>query len=331
MKYFIVSVLVVCVTSHVCFADEVVLPASKGVLVVEVTNGTANGAALTGDEVIVGIYENRQFLYNLNGKVAADDKAVFDNVPLGDNFLALARVKHQDMMFNGHPVVLKLTDVNETEHVAPVRVFDVTNDKSGLSVEVHHVIIKARSESLEISEYMQLKNSSDMAVSSDKKDDQNRNIILEIMLPGGFKNLKSTSYFEESALVVTEQGFYDTMAVPPGEFPVNFSYTLDITSSTMDIVKGISLPTSNLMVFAELGQAKLRGLGRPENQLITSNGTPMEYYKLRDPAPSEEIAFQIVGFNISRSGRTTWMILSLTFGALAVLVVLRSRPGRTDA
>jgi hypothetical protein len=207
--------------------------------------------------------------------------------------------------------------------LAHVEVYDVSWDKSHLSVGVHHIIIKALSTFLEISEYMQLKNSSDMAVSSKQKDGENREVILEIMLPKGFQNLKSTSYFKDAALVITEQGFYDTMAVPPGEYAVNFSYILDITSSTMDIVKEISLPTSNLIVFAELGQAKLKGLGQADNKLITSSGTPMEYYKLSDLTATEEIAFQITGFNVNTSGFTTWVILSLTFGVLVVFVFLR--------
>ena len=154
---------------------------------------------------------------------------------------------------------------------------------------------------------------------------------MEIMLPEGFKNLKAMSYFEENALVVTEQGFYDTMAVPPGEYQANISYTLDISSSTMDIVKGISLPTSNLIVFAELGQAELRGLGEADKQVTNASGAPMMYYQLSDLAPAEEVAFQIVGFNVSSSGLNTWLILSLTFGALGVLVVLRLRPKIADS
>ncbi len=327
MKYFIVSVLVLCISSHICLADEAAMPSSKGVLVVEVANGTAKGAAVAGDEVIVGIFENSQLLHSLNGEVAADGKAVFEDVPIGDNIVALARVKHQDMMYNGRPVVLKPT---EDRHLVNVEVYDVSWDKSHLSVGAHHLIIKARSEYLDISEYMQLRNSSDMAVSSKQKDSRNREVILEIMLPEGFKNLKSMSYFEENALVVTEQGFYDTMAVPPGEYQANISYTLDISSSTMDIVKGISLPTSNLIVFAELGQAELRGLGEAGKQVTNASGAPMMYYQLSDLAPAEEVAFQIVGFNVSSSGLTTWMILSLTFGALVVLVVLRLRPKIAD-
>lgn len=296
------------------------MPETKGVLVVEVTSGTASGADVAGDEVVVGIYEDSRLLQSLKSEVAADGKAVFDEVPTGDKIVALARARHQDMMFNGQPILLKPT---EDKHIARVQVFDVSYDKSKLSIETHHIIIKARSTLLEISEYMQLTNSSDMAVSSKEKDAENREIILEIMLPKGFQNLKSTSYFQDTALVVTEQGFYDTMAVPPGEFAVNFSYTIDITSSTMDIAKGFSLPTSNLIVFAELGQAKLKGLGQPDNKLITSSGTPMEYYKLSDLTASEEITFQITGFNVNTSGFTNWLILSLTFGALVLFVVLR--------
>ncbi|MHC4397476.1 MAG: hypothetical protein ACYS1A_17685 [Planctomycetota bacterium] len=304
------------------------MPASKGVLVVEVTNGTANGAAVVGDEVIVGIYEKSQMLHSLNGEVAADGKAVFKDVPVGDSIVALARVKHQDMMFNGRVVGLKPTI---DKHLTLVEVYDVSWDKSNLSVGVHHIFIKARSEYLEISEYLQLRNSSDTAVSSKQKDSHDREIIFEIMLPEGFKNLKATSYFVENALVVTEQGFYDTMAVPPGEYEANFSYTLDISSSTMDIIKGISLPTSNLIVFAELGQAELRGLDGTGKQVTNASGVPMKYYQLSDLAPADKVAFQIMGFNVSTSGLTTWLILSLTFGAIVVLVVMRLRPKIADS
>jgi hypothetical protein len=323
LKYFIVSVFVLFFSSYICLAGDANMPATKGVLVVEVTNGTANGASVAGDEVIVGIYENNQMLHSLNGEVDADGKAVFEDVPVGDKIVALARAKHQDMMFSGRVIELKPT---QDKHLARVEVYDVSVDRSHLSVGAHHISIKARSEYLEISEYFQLKNSSDMAVSSNQKDSRDKEVIVEIMLPEGFKNLKPTSYFIENALVVTERGFYDTMAVPPGEFQANFTYTLDITSNAMDIVKGITLPTSNLIVFAELGQAELRGLGETDNQVTNASGAPMKYYQLSNLAPKEEIAFQIVGFNVSTSASSTWIILSLTFGVIAVLVVLRLRP-----
>ena len=323
MKYFLVTIILWSLLSKACFADETGVAASQAVLTVEVTNGTANGTAVTDNPVTVRIYKHEQLLHTLESTVSADGVAVFENVPTGDHTVAFTRAKHQDMMFNGRPVALR---PGEKGFFACVQVFDVSDDKSNLSIGTHHLIIKAHSTFLEVTEYMQLKNSSDMAVSSKVRDSQDRAIVLEIMLPKGFKNLRSSSYFEDDALVVTEKGFYDTMAVPPGEYQVTFSYTLDITSDTMDIVKQISLPTFNFMVFAELGRAKLQGLGQSENQLIRPDGVPMEYYKRSNLASAEKITFQITGFNVNTYDVATWVILAVVFGAIVVLAVSRLRP-----
>ena len=306
-----------------CLADETSAPASQGVLTVEVTNGTENGATVENDLVIVRIYEDAQLLRTLDGKVDVDGKAVFDNVPTGDRVVTVVRARHQEMMFNGRPVALRPA---ADELVAHVQVFDVSDDKSKLSVEIHHFMIRAQSQILEITEFMQLKNSSDMAVSSKERDSQDRTIVLQIPLPKGFKNLRASSYFEQDALVVTEEGFYDTMAVPPGEYEVTFSYTLDITSNTMGIVKKISLPTSSFVLFAELGQAELRGLDDAEQQLLRTNGAQMKYHKFSNLAPTEEIAFQITGFNVNTSNLAAWVILAIVFSVVALLAVSRLRP-----
>lgn len=313
-------------SAQACFAAEAAVAAPQAVLTVEVTNGTANGTSVTDDVVTLRIYKHGQLLHTLDSTVAADGVVVFENVPTGDHTVALARAKHQDMMFNGRPVTLR---PGEKEFFALVQVFDVSDDMSNLSIGTHHLIIKAHPVLLEITEYMQLKNSSDMAVTSKERDSQNRPVVLEIMLPKGFKNLRFSGYLEDDALVATEKGFYDTMAVPPGEYQVTFSYTLDITSDTMDIVKEISLPTFNFMVFAELGQAKLRGLGQAENQLIRPNGVPMEYYKRSNLAPAEKITFQITGFNVNTSDVATWVILAVVFGAIVVLAISRLRPKKS--
>jgi len=247
-------------------------------LVVEVTNGTKNGTDAAGDSIVVQIYEHGQLLQTLDGEVSDDGKTVFDNVFAGENSVAVAGVKHQDMMFSSPPVALEPA---ADSIVAVVQVFDVCEDSSKLSVGTHHLIVRINPKSIEITEYMQLRNSSDMAVSSKTRDSSNRAIVLEIVLPKGFKNLRSLSYFEESALMTTAEGFYDTMAVPPGEHEIAFSYTIDATSATMNIVKKVSLPTSDFVVFAESGQAKLEGLGRPEQKLIGTDGAAMEYYQRR--------------------------------------------------
>jgi len=318
-----VAAAILWLCSRICFAVDANALTSQTTLVVEATNGTQGGAALAGDLITVQIYEHGQLLQTLDGKVGDDAKAVFDNVFAGEHTVAVAGVKHQDMMFSSPPVPLEPA---ADALVASVKVFDVSEDNSRLSVGTHHFIVRTRPKSIEITEYMQLRNSSDMAVSSKERDSSNRTIVLNIMLPKGFKNLRPLSYFEENALVATGEGFYDTMAVPPGEHEIAFSYAVDITSRTMNIVKGISLPTSDFVVFAESGEAKLQGLGRPEQKLIGTNGIPMEYYSRSDLTPAEEIAFKITGLNPGSSNLAVWMILATFFSALALLIILRQRP-----
>jgi hypothetical protein len=213
--------------------------------------------------------------------------------------------------------------------VASVQVFDVSTNTSQLSVGTHHLIVKVKPGSLAISEYMQLKNSSDFAITSSERDDQDRTIVLDIKLPRGFSNLRPLSYFEADALVVTNDGFYDTMAVPPGEQHITFSYTLDVTSKIMDFAKTISLPTSEFVLFAELGAANIQGLTRTDEQAARSSGELMQYYTRADFAAGEEVAFQLANLDVGSSGLAKWIIAGAVISAIVVLVILRLSPRET--
>ena len=313
MKHSFAIIMVLAIFPTFCVGAE---------LAVQVISGTADGGAVTDDEVVVQIFEGRHLLHTFNARADAEGKAVFENVPEGEHLTAVARARHQNMMFAGQPVSLRPA---EDGHVASVQVFDVSTDKSKLLVETHHLILKALPGALEVTEYMQLKNSCDKAISSSERDDQNRTIVLDVKLPRRFKNLRSFSYFEDDALVITEKGFYDIMAVPPGEQHITFSYTLDVRSEVMDFAKTISLPTSEFVLFATLGRANIQGLDRTTEQATRSNGEAMQYYELDNLAPGEEIAFQLEGLDTGSSGLLTWIILGFVLGAVIILTALRLR------
>ena len=311
--------------SQTGFSNQAAENASHGLLTVEVVNGTANGTPVTNDEVIVQLFQHNQLLSSLEGKVSAEGRALFDNVPSGEHMVAVAQARHQNMMFSGPAVSL---DPAKEKFTANIRVFDVSVDQSRLSVKNHHFIIKTHPEFLEITEFMQLSNASDMAVSSAKTDSLGRPIVIEIMLPEGFQNLKTSGYFVESALVRTKDGFYDTMAVPPGDFQVTFSYTLDITSSAMDMIKKITLPTSHFMAFIDSGEAQFHGLSEDEKQTMDRNGVPTEYFRRENLTPADVVAFRITGLRAGAKKWVTWVTLAVVFGVLVIFAVVRSRPAK---
>lgn len=322
MRLFYITLVSFIALSSFVFANTETENKSLTTLTVEVVNKTENGTPVENDEVILQIFQYQQLYSTLEGNTSENGKAVFENVPAGAQFIALPRAKHKEMMFTGQAVKL---DPTQDKLDAQVEVFDVSTDKSKLSVQTHHLIIKASPETkvLEITELMQIVNSSDMAISSNERDEQGNSIVLNIMLPKGFSNLQWSSYFEKNAIVVTKNGFYDVMAVPPGSYSATFSYTLDVTSSTMDIVKKISLPTANFMIFAQ-GSAELRSRSDADKQTMNMNGVSMEYLKFTNLAPDEEISFQVAGLKVDKHNWITWIVLTAVFVAMIIFAIVRS-------
>jgi hypothetical protein len=296
-------------------------------LTVEVANSTAQGASVVGDEVTLEIYKGHEPASSLQAKVGADGKAVFENLPTGQDMAAVPRARHQNMAFHGEPLALS---AGARELAARVQVFDVSTDTSKLSVGTHHIMVAARDGALAFTEYMQLNNSSDKAVTGAPRDDQSRPIVIAVKLPEGFRDLTASSYLEPEALVMTRDGFYDTMAVPPGEHQVTFSYKVGIDRGEVKIAKEITLPTSELTVFWEHGQGRLEGLGEPTGRLTNAEGVPLEYYQRNDLKPGARITFQIAGFAVKGSDSYTWILLAVVFAAIVVVALLRlrSRPAQ---
>jgi len=292
-------------------------------LVVEVSNGTARGATVLGDVVTLQLRQHEQLVKSLEAEVGQAGEALFEDLPTAAHMVAVVRVKHQNMAFQGRPVVLA---PGQSAYSTSVQVFDVSSDVSELSVGTHHIMVGIRSTWLEFTEYMQLRNGSDMAIRGAARDAENRPVVIEIALPKGFRELTSSGYLVPSALVTTATGFYDTLAVPPGEHQVSFSYRVDIDRGTMDIAKEISLPTSEVVVFWENGQGDLQGLGEPDDRLTNAEGVAVEYYRRTDQEVGDRIAFQISGFNVTTSDTHTWIVLIVAFSAVVVVAIVRLIP-----
>jgi len=322
VKYFLTISILTSLFAASYLAGQNIESERQTTLTINVTNRTAKGTATVNDEVLVTIYEQGKPTKTLKGNIDSQGKAVFENVPTGNNITALPRVKHQNMMFNGHPIALK---TGQTVFNAPVEVYEVSTDKSKLSVAVHHFIIKVEADSLLITEYMRLDNSSDMAITSEEKDENDNSKVVEAMLPVGFKDLTLSRYFQENALVITKDGFYDTMAIPPGQYDADFSYRLEIDSETIDIVKKISLPTSEFMVFSLLDKGQLQGLGDSGGEVNLADGSSAEYFSFPKLKAAEQIKFQVVGFNIKKSNSSTLITLIVVFALIVLLVLWRLR------
>ncbi len=292
-----------------------------------VTSGTSNGKSIEGDEATLSIYQNNQMIENIIANVDENGKAFFEKVPFAPQLLARVNVMHDEMAFNSKVIQLK---PEPSEHFAGVEVYDVSDDNSVLSVGTHHIIIKMIPNGIGVTEYLQLKNPTDKAVFSKKTDSEGKKVIVEMKLPKGAKAPVFTDYFDKSALVFTSDGFYDTMAMPPGNHDCQFSYSIDIDSETMDIEKQFTMDTSNITVFAQTGDAEITGLGQASGMMTMQDGSQAVYYNIIDMKQGESRAFKIIGLTPPKSEKDLWIMMSVIFGVIGVIALKRLLPVKNE-
>jgi hypothetical protein len=290
----------------------------------KVTSATAQGASVAGDTAYITLYKDNKEIDTIESSIDESGTAVF-KYPVGtEHLIALARVRHQDMMFSSKPVHLHASDEPVQLHV---EVYDVSEDNSAITVGPHHMMIKVLENSVRITEFMQIKNSTDMAVTSAKKDARDRAQVITIFLPAGFQEFNATQYFVADALVMNENGFYDTMAIPPGTYNAMFSYTLPITAEEMQITKKISMSTEDFMVFSQMAPGRLQGLGASTGKLTLEDGTPSEYFAATKKSSGDQIVMTITGLKIASSKLST-IIIAIVFLLIAPFVIVRLKPSK---
>ncbi|MCK4999566.1 MAG: hypothetical protein KAS23_08520 [Anaerohalosphaera sp.] len=313
-------VLLPLIVLGICSGQE---PTGTGIFSVKVVSGTAGGSSVAGAEVMLSVYDKNTEIDFKSGVAGADGTSSFE-VTTGIGSVAVARVKHNDMLFSSSAVELRPGQKNFS---TAVMVYDVSEDNSVLKIGQHQIIIRVyQNYTIAVEEYIQIVNPTDRAVTSSRKDDDGHPVVLEVLLPKGYRDLQCKDYFQMQALVLGDKGFYDIMAVPPGKYDASFSYMLDVDWSKLNFVRPVSYPTSNVIVIAKLADAKLDGLGEPQSKVTMDTAGDSNYYVLSEKfEPDQAIKFEMTGLKANPEKKLV-IIFSVIFSILALSVLYRMRP-----
>lgn len=324
MKKIVIASLLIStmfITADLIAAEDA---ARQIVVNMKVTKGTPNGAPTVGDLAAITIYENGQEVETYTSTVDDAGNSHFEYPAVDGHFMILPRVKHQNMMFSG-PVVHAVNSPAPID--VAVEVYDVLEDNSEITVGSHQIILKTVGRNILVTEFIQLKNPTNNALTSAIKDENDHAIVLSISLPTGHKEFTVSKYFQTNALGFTDDGFYDTMAIPPGTYDTMFTYLLPITAEEMSITKKITLPTDDVTIFSQLKSGQIAGLGQPEGQLTMEDGSPAEYFALGNKKSEDKIVITITGLETG-SSMTIMIIIAVAFLLIVPLVIARLKPAK---
>ncbi|MHC5123021.1 MAG: hypothetical protein ACYSOR_02315 [Planctomycetota bacterium] len=278
---------------------------------VVVTNETA-GSPASDAEVALTIYQDSEPLDRRVGRSNAQGVCSFQEVPTGLGMAVVATAMNQDMMFSSRP--MSLEHAHDAMYQLEIVVYDVSTDTSALSIGTHHLVVRVAPQGLFIDEYLQVINDSDKAVTSEEKTPEGKPAVLKVYLPAGFKDIIYSKYFQEQALIMTDDGFIDTMAVPPGRHDAVFTYA----------VKTEALPTQDLMVFSQLSGASIAGLDEPLGQMTINNGSPADYFPSVSLETGDQISFEITGLSIAQDPDDLWIMFGVIFGVMILIGIVRT-------
>ncbi len=298
-------------------AQEVRPPHDFATVTVRLHNATAGGTDVAGDSVTLTLYANGRPVDARQAKADAEGAAVFENVVTGDGLVAAVHARHGDMSFSsGEPVVL---EAGKKKFETTVHVYEVSEDNSQLKVGAHQFILRAEGSRLVVTEIMQLINPTDRAISSATKDADGKPQVIRINLPAGWGNFYAAEYFVTEALVFGDDGFYDTMAIPPGTHEAVFGYEIPISGETLEIRKTMSMPVADFTVFSQLPPGSVQGLG-PATAMADFNA---EHYPTAAYDAGQTLEFKVVGFTAEYSDARDIVILSGVFAVVVLLGVYR--------
>jgi hypothetical protein len=79
------------------------------------------------------------------------------------------------------------------------------------------------------------------------------------------------------------------------------------------------------VLYSQLGEKKIQGLGDVAGELALGDGTSSEYFVLGGLTSDKKVKFKIVGLSTSVGNKSSWIILTVIFGVIIVVAVLRLR------
>lgn len=302
----------------------------EAVLAVHVSNGTEGGTVAEGTPVTVKFYHGDHVAREVSMLTDQDGNCTVRGIPTGADMVAVAQARHSEMAFTSSPLQL---GSGQKQFDLSFQVFDVAYDNSLIRVGTHHLILQKSGSSVQVSEYAQLINDTDKAVTSDIKDKNGNPQVLMLSLPVTAQNLAFSNYFHPEAIIRTATEFYDTMAIPPGSYHAVFSYTIPLGTEPIDFMKTVTLPTESMMIFVQADSGIMTELGDPAGRMTLKDGTPTEYYQIK-VSPGTELTFHVEAITAPPPRLNLWIVFGAVFAvvaAAALLRILKQQPQRKES
>lgn len=264
---------------------------TPGRVTVHIENQSQN-QTLEGDvQIRLEGYDHMNQVYQESLPAEEGGKVTFDEVPFTPGRLFFASVSYRGAVYR--------SDITELEPDAEaldltVEVFGTTTDQSGLQMERLHVFVDFPQENTaQFAEIFIVSNFGQQTVVSEEPG----GIVLSYSLPSGAENLRFESGQIGERFILTEEGFGDTVSIPPGSgvYQLLVFYDMPYEKRSLQFSQQMNVPVGAVVVMTPAQGVNLKGSGFEDMGMREVQEGSIHVYAGDQLERGEELTFTLTG------------------------------------
>jgi mono/diheme cytochrome c family protein len=270
----------------------------SGIISGTVVNGTT-GAAVADLTVQMAIFDGTNLLDQRTSKTDAAGLYRFEGLPTDPNLVFATRAEYPTGVTNSSEVAS--FQPGQDRISLPLPVYETTTDASGVRADRVHYIVEFQDGQALVAELLVFSQDGNRSYVGDGAG------VLRFNLPPGAQGLSINDGELGGRYVQTEDGFVDTLPLPPGPATrqVLYRYTLPYQGGKLDLQRSLPYPTTNVnALIADQGE-KVASEGL-ENQGIRQTQSGNYYNLVGQNLPANQpIRIGLSGLSSAGAAATT--------------------------
>lgn len=289
----------------------------SGVIVGQVTNGTAGGPVPADLDVTVHILTNRAKTGEQRVRTDGAGRFRVEGLATGPETLYFTVVEYGRVAyFPDRPVMFQTPEPQTTE----ITVYEATPTAEALTFErLNMLVLDVTPTVMTIMEMGAVHNASDKTFAADPQATGSAR-TLRFALPPGATGISPQAGLPQDSLETTADGFASTDPVKPGRREVAFSYELPYKSASLDLARTFTLPVGVFTVYLPGDDVQLVGPGLTVNDTADLGGRTFRRYEMQNVTPGADVRFRLSGLPAPFFGNPRDLGLAVTAAAGIALV-----------
>ncbi len=298
----------------------------QGTIEGQVINDTENGGSVDSQEVILTTYLGEEEMETESTTTDSDGFFRFLEISTEPGRSYGVEIHYQEVEYRSERLVFD--DDNLVKSIELI-VYDTTENPEAIEMELSHIIIYVEPDILQVEEYLLFINESDKTyVGTINFNDESIRESLKFTIPEGAAELKAGYGLMDCCIIITENGFIDTMPVLPGPKEVVYSYQIYPDSKEYVFSKDANYPIRNLTLLIQGENIDISSEQLFADEPLSIEGVTFNHLTGNNIARGEQVSFQLSELPVTGSSiNIVWLalILAILIGGFLFVFTLRRR------